>query len=360
MAEESPTRWKRTRIKDWLHFQTEISEHLNGRSLFRGVTSVRHNLTPSVGRVRDLPYTIEFEMAVFEQFKREALPYLQSRPRDDWEWLALAQHHGVPTRLLDWSESPYVSLFFSVWGNNDDDCGLYVIDQPKQAPRLGTDPFKETSVQFFYPGHVTPRLVSQRGLFTIHPEPDQVYTTDIAVQFVIGNDLKADFRQKLDATGVHHAGVYADLDGLARRLASIHTYRKAATSPPDVPDPTPTMPRKRINPADPQKGQWGGSPFANGWALSAEVYEIATDWFSISLKVKSVTPDKRLSKPVVFHLHDSFFNPVVEVTPENGRAKHKTEAYGAFTVGAVVNEDGTTLELDLSELQSAPPKFRSQ
>ncbi|MBY3544961.1 FRG domain-containing protein [Rhizobium laguerreae] len=109
-TDKNYTRWKRTRINNWLHFQTEISAHLNGRSFFRGVTSVRHNLTPSVGRVRDLDYSLDFEMAVFEQFKREALPYLRSRPNDDWEWLALAQHHGVPTRLLDWSESPYVAV----------------------------------------------------------------------------------------------------------------------------------------------------------------------------------------------------------------------------------------------------------
>jgi len=356
-------RWPRTRIENWRHFQEVISDYLTGASFFRGVTNVRHTLTPSVGRARaEQRYSRGYETALFDQFKREALPFLRSRPADDWEWLALAQHHGVPTRLLDWSESPYVSLFFAVWGNNVEDCGLYVINRPQETPRLGISPFEEKEVKFFYPGYVTPRLVSQRGVFTVHPDPESPYLADIAVQFVIGNDLKADFRQKLDACGIHHAGLFADLDGLARRLTAIHSYRAALPSQPPLP-PTSSdgrTIRRKVNAADPQKGQWGGQPISNGWQLAATVNEIEEDWYAIDIEVRSVDDSKKLTSPVELHLHDSFLHPVEKLKPSGGKVALHTEAYGAFTVGALVTQDGTMLELDLADLETAPDRFRNQ
>jgi type I restriction enzyme M protein len=47
---------------------------------------------------------------MLEKFKREAIPYLTIKPNDDWDWLALAQHHGLPTRLLDWTQNPLVAV----------------------------------------------------------------------------------------------------------------------------------------------------------------------------------------------------------------------------------------------------------
>lgn len=357
---ETEERWQRTRIGSWRHFQDVISDHLNGNSFFRGVTNVRHTLTPSVGRARaDQRYTDRYESALFSQFKREALPFLRSRPADDWEWLALAQHHGVPTRLLDRSESPYVSLFFAVWGNDVEDCGLYVISRPRETPRLGISPFEEKEVTFFYPGYVTPRLVSQRGVFTVHPEPDRPYLADIAVQYVISNDLKADFRQKLDACGIHHAGLFADLDGLAKRLTAIHSYSVGS-----LPSPSSASSgrgkRRKVNPADPQKGQWGGQAKSNGWELAASVKTIEDDWYRIHIKVRATEDGKKLTRPVELHLHNSFLHPVQKLEPFGGKVALKTEAYGAFTIGAVVTQDGTTLELDLAELETAPERFRNQ
>lgn len=360
---ETNAPWVRTRIESWEDFQTHVNDHLHGNALFRGVTSVRHALIPSVGRKRgDVAYTKAYETSVFDQFKREALPYLAHRPSTDWEWLALAQHHGVPTRLLDWSESPYVSLFFAVWGNDVEDCGLYVIDRPAEIPQLADKPFEEKKVRFFYPSYVTPRLVSQRGVFTVHSDPSVPYTSDIVVQYVISAERKIEIRRKLDAIGIHHSAVYADLDGLARRLVSIHDSRSASKQGPELPPlpPSADQPRKKVNPLDPQKGQWGGSPEANGWVLSAEIDEITPDWYDIRLKVKGVDKNNVLEGPVTFYLHDSFPDPVLKSDARQGKAKLHTRAYGAFTVGAVVESDGTTLELDLSKLSDAPIRFREQ
>jgi hypothetical protein len=364
--------WDRVRIDRWADFQSKIEDFLDGRWLFRGVTSARHLLVPSVGRPKDgVRYSRDNELEMFEQFKREAIPLLRARPTNDWEWLALAQHHGVPTRLLDWSESPYVSLFFAVWGNDDEDAGMYVIRRPR-VPTLAESPFETKEVSFFYPGHVTARLVSQRGLFTVHPKPDEAYDSDGMRQFVIKKESKRDFRRKLDATGMHHAVIFADLDGLSRRLVALQDFNRDQASRPvaspaiglAVPVTAPGIVKRRINPRDPHKGQWGEQPTRNGWVLSASVSPIDSDdsdWYEVNLEVSAEPSSrKRLTGKVVFHLHDSFLEPVVDAEPVRGRARVSLRAYGAFTVGAMVTQDKTPLELDLAKLEAAPRRFREQ
>ena len=372
--------WERRRVRSWAEFQQHIEQYLDGNYLFRGVTSVRHTLVPSVGRQRDgYGYKLSIEKALFEQFKREALPFLAIRPVNDWEWLALAQHYGVPTRLLDWSEAPSVSLFFAVWGNDDEDAGLYIIRRPVEIEASKRDPFKVTDVHFFYPGYVTPRLVSQRGLFTVHPNPEEPYSSKEMQQIVIGKECKADFRRKLDSSGTHHASIFADLDGLSRRLVAVQGYRVMGMPQASAAAPTSAaldraktliinkvasgrepMVRK-INPRDPQKGQWGGQSSRNGYAVSANVTPIGEDWFHILLTVAAIPRSgKRLSGFVMFHLHDSFAKPVRRVRVIRGKARLEVSTYGAFTVGILIEHDDTMLEIDLAEIESAPESFRSR
>jgi hypothetical protein len=362
--------WARVRIETWGQFQDLLEGYLDGEWLFRGVTSARHPLLTSIGRNRETyRYSLETEKNLLTQFKREALPFLPSRPTDDWEWLALAQHHGVPTRLLDWSESPYVSLFFAVAGNDGEDSGLYITERPQLAGELGRNPFEVKEVAFFYPGYVSPRLVTQRGLFTVHPNPSETYTPAKMTQVVIGKDKKPDFRRKLDAMGIHHAMIYADLDGLSRRLVALQGYR-ATRPPPSAADAAkvvgeavtdPRLERSKVNPRDPQKGQWGGRSERNGWSLVGDVRELVEDWYEIEL---TVTPTEdsgnAFTGPVEYHLHDSFAEPVMSVEPTDGRAVLKTAAFGAFTVGAFLEQDKTCLELDLADLEAAPKRFREQ
>ena len=379
--------WPRRRVDNWLAFQREIDSHLDGSWLFRGVASVRFLLLPSVGRKREgLEYSVSTERKLLEHFKREAVPFLPTRPADDWEWLTIAQHHGVPTRLLDWSESPFVSLFFAVWGNEEDDAGLYVVSRPIEVDKVNPNPFQQTSVGFFYPSYVIPRLVAQRGLFTVHPDPTVPYRDVSLKQIVVAKSAKTEFRRKLDAISVHHAAMFVDLDSLSRRLVAVRGYQASLenhllhpsarpiskfdaelavptsdTTSEKAVDDDPDLVKARINPQDPQKGQWGRKPVRNGWELSAKVKKIEPDWYGIELVVKpSAGSEKALSSGVVFHLHDTFPEPVVPVERKNNRAVFKTAAYGAFTVGALVEQDQTPLELDLATLPTAPKRFREQ
>ena len=370
--------FKRSRADSWIGFQKLIEPKLDGNWLFRGVSSVRHPLIPSVGRPgAGLQYSQQLERELFAQYQREAVPFMSHSlaMSDLWGWLALAQHHGLPTRLLDWSESPFVALFFAVWGNDIEDAGLYMIRRPNEAPVNTSTPFDISEDCFFYPPHITARISAQRGLFTAHTDPTKVYGGTDVEQIVIAASVKHGFRRKLDALGLHHSAIYADLDGLSRRLKAMREYRFASTAAvPGPPRPgargvtggkskagakAAATVQPRVVPNDPQKHQWGSSPTAGDWELKAKVAKTTSkEWFRIELEVTG--SGKTLTDGVEFHLHDTFSEPVRTVAPKRGKARLTLWAYGAFTVGALVRQDGTRLELDLAELTGAPPLFRSR
>ncbi|MGK0170899.1 MAG: hypothetical protein ACI9W2_002626, partial [Gammaproteobacteria bacterium] len=127
---------KTIEIDSWGTLNDVVEAHsdqaINGtpvtKWLYRGVTSADYELVPKIGRPHartrfdydrtkrmmvaiSEPYDAVGEIKAFEQFKRLAHPHLSSITMNSWEWLAVAQHHGLPTRLLDWSENPLVAAY---------------------------------------------------------------------------------------------------------------------------------------------------------------------------------------------------------------------------------------------------------
>jgi len=209
-------------IKNWSQFTKLVDKYNEPGRVFRGVTSSVYELIPKVGRSEfKEQYSLGSEKLILEVFKQRAVAHVEYTPakNNNLEWLALGQHHGLPTRLLDWSTSPLVALFFAL--NEDRDCNdaaVYarIVERYKEIP----DPFDIQKVQKYYPPHITPRIPAQQALFTIQPDPTQPMTEEDyqITKIVIEKELRYEFRKRLNSYGINNESMFPDLDGSATHL----------------------------------------------------------------------------------------------------------------------------------------------
>src|SRR5205823_735887 len=106
--------------------------------IFRGCSDCDHQLVASVGRANRAG-KVPNEKSLFDVFCREAVNYLTPVPRDEWEWMSIAQHHGLPTRLMDWTHNILVALFFAVTDDSASDGEVLALHAEHKIPKAVTE-----------------------------------------------------------------------------------------------------------------------------------------------------------------------------------------------------------------------------
>jgi hypothetical protein len=230
----------------WEKFLSFCNKHAETNWWFRGLSDVEHELVPKVGRGSenerwDGPVEpgrkdtfADLELRIFDAFKRRAVLGLQVRPQNDFEWLAVAQHHGVPTRLLDWTPNPLMAAWFATnkkAGNDGQIAKVIAVRATSQwrEHEEAIDPFDKRRKQpvFVVSPHWHARVRAQRGCFSIHPIPNKRWDLDGLKfdEFQIPQAHWRAFQRRLFYFGIDASTTMADLSGLGDALAWQFTAR---------------------------------------------------------------------------------------------------------------------------------------
>jgi hypothetical protein len=232
--------------------------------VFRGVGRAGHDLSTTLMRLCGEDEITSLEGHLLRNFRKYA--HQDAAAGDSvWNWLALAAHHGLPTRLLDWSYSPFVALHFAtkdlsfyqedavIWCvNHRQSSRLLPATLREAADREGSDVFtvdmlncvagslkalqdlaeEAAFLLFLEPPSLDARIVNQFALFSLMSSPSEPVDTwlarhpGMARRIIIPSELRWEVRDKLDQAGVTERVLFPGLDGLTAWLTRYYTPKR--------------------------------------------------------------------------------------------------------------------------------------
>jgi len=187
---------------------------------FRGQADSDWNLIPKAGRDNHGKYKDE---DMFNAWKRRAKSLIDKNYNSDWDYLAIAQHTGLPTRLLDWSHNPLIAAFFACNECNEKDGALFAFHSDNKLIKIDEySPFEIATVGLFRPDVSHLRLGNQIGYFTIHGKPNRCFNEKNCggqlEKIIINKSIKEEIIFKLNHFGINYLHIFPDLEGLSRHL----------------------------------------------------------------------------------------------------------------------------------------------
>jgi hypothetical protein len=214
---------------------------------YRGEARLRRRraLVPSIAR---LPSTPQREWSIYQRFRQNAAAFLPHATLSEWDWMLYMRHYGARTRLLDWTESPLVGLYFAVEseGRDGHEGAVWGLEPERLNELAGFEPRVycagiDTELDVYTPSELKsappdtkykpaaliaarsfPRLIAQQGVFTvIHRDPTALETIDdprLLARVRIPPTAKARIRASLRELGINRLSMFPELQSVPERI----------------------------------------------------------------------------------------------------------------------------------------------
>jgi FRG domain len=242
-------------------------DHARPTLVFRGLARADYTNVSSLARLQGDYASLERHL--LRNFRKYA--HRRAPGGTTWDWLALGQHHGLPTRLLDWTFSPLVALHFATASWPEEDAVLWAVDcaaAHESLPEALREPLADEGSLVFTTGLLSQhapevqdlQALERDGPFALFFEPptlDERIATQAAVLSVISDPtctletwldshegawrrwrisaaLKAEVRRRLDQYQITERTLLGGLDGLAAWLRRYYSPEAVGDIAPDV------------------------------------------------------------------------------------------------------------------------------
>lgn len=251
-------------FSEFINIIEEIQQKNNNQLWYRGCGKSNNSLIPSLYRhktKKKIKELVELEYQLMTRFRLRSIPFHDRSLEDDWESLFFMQHYKVPTRLLDWTENPFIAFHFAVMSSDikfkdnklvfDHPAAIWILDpitwnrhalrhesfdqgilstSDEQMKGYKATP-KYTKMNklpvALFGAHNSPRIVAQRGVFMIFGEgvspmeklyEKENFPQDSLVKITLNKSILPKMRATILSHGITESVVFPDLEGLAREI----------------------------------------------------------------------------------------------------------------------------------------------